>query len=233
MRELSTYEEVEQEYERLFPGSPFFRVWVPREKFLLGHSDGMGNLSFTREDGGLFGIAIGLDPYISPEWRRFSVETGSIERKGVNGLPEQSELVDAWDCYWAPTVTGGKLSGRRFSDAEINDFLKLHAPNSSVFPGNEEILHWIEVIEDGELMGVGALCRWQSGNVVISSVGTHINRRRQGIGRKVMERALSGGSHFGASFISLGVMHSNESAQRLYRALGFTLMHNFTYFERR
>jgi ribosomal protein S18 acetylase RimI-like enzyme len=228
MRELSTYEEVEQEYERLFPGSPFFRVWVPRERFVLGHSDGSGNLSFTREDGGLFGIAIGRDPYISPEWNRFSVET-----RGVKELPEAAELIDAWDCYWAPTVTGSELNERKFSDAAIQEFLELHAPNSSVFPGNDEILHWIEVIEDGGLAGVGALCRWQSGNVVISSVGTHSDRRRQGIGRKIMERALSGGSHFGASFISLGVMHSNESAQRLYRALGFTLMHNFTYFERR
>ena len=228
MRELNIYEEVEQEYERLFPGSPFFRVWVPRERFISGHSDGAGNLSFTREDGGLFGIAIGPDPYISPEWNRFSVET-----RGVNGLREPAELVDAWDCYWAPTVTGVSLNERKFSDSVIQEFLELHAPNSSVFPGDDEILHWIEVIEDGELVGVGALCRWQSGNVVISSVGTHIDRRRQGIGRQVMEGALSGGSHFGASFISLGVMHSNESAQRLYRALGFTLMHNFTYFERR
>jgi ribosomal protein S18 acetylase RimI-like enzyme len=233
MRELNIYEEVEQEYERLFPGSPFFRVWVPRERFISGHSDGAGNLSFTREDGGLFGIAIGPDPYISPEWNRFSVETIALEGRGVNGLPEPAELVDAWDCYWAPTVTGVSLNERKFSDSVIQEFLELHAPNSSVFPGDDEILHWIEVIEDGELVGVGALCRWQSGNVVISSVGTHIDRRRQGIGRQVMEGALSGGSHFGASFISLGVMHSNESAQRLYRALGFTLMHNFTYFERR
>lgn len=232
MRELSTYEEVEQEYEKLFPGSPFFRVWVPRERFISGHSDGAGNISFTREDGGLFGIAIGTEPYISPEWNRFSVETRGVNG-GVNGLPELAELVDAWDCYWAPTVTGVPLNERKFSDAAIQEFLELHAPNSSVFPGDDEILHWIEVIEGGELVGVGALCRWQSGNVVISSVGTHIDRRLQGIGRKVMEGALSGGSHFGASFISLGVMHSNESAQRLYRALGFTLMHNFTYFERR
>ena len=228
MRELNTFEEVEQEYEMLFPGSPFFRVWVPRERFVVGHSDGAGNLSFTREDSGLFGIAIGSEPYLAPEWNRFSVETG-----GVNDFPERAELVDAWDCYWAPTVTGLPLSERKFSDEAIGEFLELNAPNSSVFPGNDEILHWIEVIEDGELVGVGALCRWQSGNVVISSVGTHSERRRQGIGRTIMERALSGGSHFGASFISLGVIHSNESAQRLYRALGFTLMHNFTYFERR
>jgi ribosomal protein S18 acetylase RimI-like enzyme len=228
MRKLITYEEVEQEYERLFPGSPFFRVWVPRERFISGDSDGAGNLSFTREDGGLFGIAIGPNPYIAPEWNRFSVET-----RGVNELTENAELIDSWDCYWAPTVTGSELSERRVSDAEIQEFLELHAPNSSVFPGNDEILHWIEIIEDDELVGIGALCRWQSGNVVISSVGTHSDRRRQGIGRKIMEHALSGGSHFGASFISLGVMHSNENAQRLYRALGFTLMHNFTYFERR
>jgi ribosomal protein S18 acetylase RimI-like enzyme len=48
-----------------------------------------------------------------------------------------------------------------------------------------------------------------------------------------MEEALAAAPHFGANFISLGVMHGNESAQRLYQGLGFTLMHNFTYFERR
>jgi ribosomal protein S18 acetylase RimI-like enzyme len=228
MKKLDSFDLAEQEYQRLFPGSPFFQVWVPRELFESAHIDGAGNLSITRVDDGLFGLAIGPNPYIAPEWNRFSVES-----KGVTDLPAGAELVDAWDCYWAKTAPSGELSERKFSDEAIKDFLELHAPNSSVFPGDDEILHWIEVIEDGELVGVGALCRWQSGNVVISSVGTHIERRRQGIGRKVMEGALSGGSHFGASFISLGVMHSNESAQRLYRALGFTLMHNFTYFERR
>jgi ribosomal protein S18 acetylase RimI-like enzyme len=34
-------------------------------------------------------------------------------------------------------------------------------------------------------------------------------------------------------YLSLGVRHENESAQRLYASLGFRLMHNFTYCERR
>jgi ribosomal protein S18 acetylase RimI-like enzyme len=228
MKELLSFELAQQEYQRLFPGSPFFQVWIPQDLFQSAHIDGAGNISITRVDDGLFGIAIGPDPYIAPEWNRFSVES-----KGVEGVPAGAEYVDEWDCYWAPTTPGGELPARKFSDDVIKDFLELHAPHSSVFPGNDEILHWIEIAEDDEILGVGALCRWQSGRVVISSVGAHTERRREGIGRQIMEAALAAASHFGASFISLGVMHSNENAQRLYRALGFTLMHNFTYFERR
>lgn len=228
MKKTDSFDLAEQEYQRLFPDSPFFQVWIPRELFESAHFDGAGNISITRVDNGLFGVAIGSNPYIAPEWNRFSVES-----KGVRDVPSGAQYVDEWDCYWAKTSAGGALSQRKFSDDVIKDFLELHAPNSSVFPGNDEILYWIEIVEDGELLGVGALCRWQSGRVVISSVGTHTERRREGIGRKVMEEALAAAPHFGASFISLGVMHGNESAQRLYQGLGFTLMHNFTYFERR
>ena len=228
MNKTDSFELAEQEYQRLFPDSPFFQVWIPRELFESAHFDGAGNISITRIDNGLFGVAIGSNPYIAPEWNRFSVES-----KGVREVPSGAQYVDEWDCYWAKTSAGGALSQRKFSDDVVKDFLELHAPNSSVFPGNDEILYWIEIVEDGELLGVGALCRWQSGRVVISSVGTHTERRREGIGRKVMEEALAAAPHFGANFISLGVMHGNESAQRLYQGLGFTLMHNFTYFERR
>ncbi len=228
MNKTDSFDLAEQEYQRLFPDSPFFQVWIPRELFESAHIDGAGNISMTGVVNGLFGVAIGSNPYIAPEWNRFSVES-----KGVRDVPSGAQYVDEWDCYWAKTSAGGALSQRKFSDDVIKDFLELHAPNSSVFPGNDEILYWIEIVEDGELLGVGALCRWQSGRVVISSVGTHTERCREGIGRKVMEEALAAAPHFGASFISLGVMHGNESAQRLYQGLGFTLMHNFTYFERR
>jgi ribosomal protein S18 acetylase RimI-like enzyme len=69
--------------------------------------------------------------------------------------------------------------------------------------------------------------------VVISSVATRSDLRGRGLGKQLMEKSLIAGHQLGEKYLSLGVRHENESAQRLYRATGFTLMHNFTYCERR
>ena len=215
------------QYLELFPGSPFFDTWVPPSHFVSSEYDGE-NLSITRRDENLYGMAFGASPKISPEWNSFSMES-----RGLMALPVDAEKMDEWDCYWAPTTEAVALPERKKSDSEISSFLETHAPHSSVFPGNDEILSWIEIIEDGELVGTAALCRWQSGRVVVSSVATHSDRRGQGIGKKVMAASLAVAGGLGEEVLSLGVMHANESAHRLYQSMGFALMHNFTYCERR
>lgn len=214
-------------YQELFPGSPFFDVWVPQSHFLSAEFDDQ-NLSITRRDEKLYGMAFGTSPRISPDW-----ESCSIESRGISKLPVDFAREDEWDCYWAPTVAGKVVAGRTKSDEEITAFLESHAPNSSVFPGNDEILRWIEINDGEELVGVAALCRWQSGRVVVSSVATHSDRRGQGIGKKVMAESLTAAHQLGEEFLALGVMHANVSGHRLYQAMGFTLLHNFTYCERR
>lgn len=215
------------QYELLFPGSPFFDAWVPRSHFICADYEGE-NLSITRRDEKIYGMAFGPSPTIPEDWNGFSIES-----RGLLALPEDAEKMAEWDCYWAPTTEAAALPQRQKSDSEIASFLEVHAPNSSVFPGNDEILSWIEVIEDGELVGTAALCRWQSGRVVISSVATHSDRRGQGIGKKVMAASLAVARGLGEEVLCLGVMHTNESAHRLYQSMGFALMHNFTYCERR
>ena len=211
----------------LFPASPFFDAWVPVSNFISAEYDGV-NLSITRRDEKIYGMAFGPSPTIPADWDGFSIES-----RGLLTPPDGVEKMDEWDCYWAPTAESIDLPERQKSDSEIYAFLEAHAPNSSVFPGNDEILSWIEVIEDGELVGTAALCRWQSGRVVVSSVATHSDRRGQGIGKKVMAASLAVAGGLGEEVLSLGVMHTNESAHRLYQSMGFTLMHNFTYCERR
>jgi len=215
------------QYEKLFTESPFFDVWVPVSHFISAEYDG-GNLSITRRDEKIYGMAFGPSPKIPTDWDSFSIES-----RGLINLPVDVEKMDEWDCYWTRTAELIALPERQKSDSEIAAFLEVHAPNSSVFPGNDEILRWIEIIEEGELLGVAALCRWQSGRVVVSSVATHSDRRGQGIGKKVMAASLTAARELGEELLSLGVMHTNESAHRLYRSMGFTLMHNFTYCERR
>jgi ribosomal protein S18 acetylase RimI-like enzyme len=215
------------QFLELFPGSPFFDVWVPASHFVSADFDGE-NLSITRRDEKLYGMAFGTAPFISPDWDNFSIES-----RGLSQLPDGIVKEAEWDCYQAPTAAGIDVAERKMSDDAIAGFLKVHAPSSSVFPGNDEILQWIEIIEDGELLGTAALCRWQSGRVVVSSVATHGDRRGEGIGKKVMAASLSAAHKLGEAVLCLGVMHANQSAHRLYRSMGFTLMHNFTYCERR
>ncbi|CAN2180148.1 NAT_SF domain containing protein [Candidatus Nanopelagicaceae bacterium] len=215
-------------YASIHPDSPFFDTWVPEEKFLNAEFDEEGNFVISREDDGIYGLALGENPSIPAEWKNFSIES-----RGIQKLPAEFQAVVEWDCYWAPTIAGSFDAGKQSTDEEINKFLKSHAPDSSVYPGNDEILQWIQLHDNGELVAVAALCRWQSGRVVISSVATHSQHRGKGFGKTLMKNCLIAGAKLGEKYLSLGVRHENESAQRLYASMGFGLMHNFTYCERR
>ena len=222
------FKKAEAEYSRLYPGSPFFKTWVPQSHFISADIDEKGNFTTGREDNGIYGIAIGPSPVIPSDWKNFSLDS-----RAVDSLPDEFKAVVEWDCYWAPTAAGEDIAPAISSDAEIDAFLKTHAPDSSVFPGNDEILQWVEIIKDGKLAAVAALCRWESGRIVISSVATHTDLRGKGFGKELMHKTLMAGDQWGEKYLSLGVRHQNESAQRLYQGMGFTLMHNFTYCERR
>ena len=215
-------------YEVVHPQSPFFETWVPREKFLKADIDDAGNFLIVREDDGIYGIALGPSPVIPSDWKNFSMESC-----GIASLPDEYKAVVEWDCYWAPTFEGQAVAAATSSNPEIDAFLKAHAPDSSVFPGNDEIIQWVEVISEGTLAAVAALCRWESGRIVISSVATHSEMRGKGLGKQLMNKCLIAGHGLEEKYLCLGVRHENESAQRLYKGTGFRLMHNFTYCERR
>jgi ribosomal protein S18 acetylase RimI-like enzyme len=225
---LYSFDETSVEYARLNPDSPFFHTWIPKKGFIGARSNSNDNLSITRSGEKTYGFAFGERPIFDPQW-----ESCSVESKGLEFKPENFEVIDQWDCYWAPTIDGENIAERSSTDLEIEKFLQEHAPNSSVMPGNNEILQWLQIHREGELLAVAALCRWESGKVVISSVATHSGHRGEGIGKELMRRVLIAGGQLGEKYLSLGVMHENESAQSLYRSMGFTLMHNFTFCERR
>ncbi len=225
---IATFQEVRSAYKSAYPNSPFLDTWIPGEKFLSAEIDSDGNFVISREDEGIYGIALGPSPVVPANWKNFSIES-----QGIASLPEKFSVVAEWDCYWAPTVSGAAITPATSSDSEITDFLKTHAPDSSVFPGNGEILQWVEIRDAEKLVAIAALCRWQSGRVVISSVATHSDFRGKGFGKTLMKNCLIAGAELGEKYLSLGVRHQNESAQRLYASLGFRLMHNFTYCERR
>jgi len=184
----TSHKEAAKQYARLFPGSPFFDAWIPQSHFISAEFDDEGNFTTGREDKGIYGVALGTSPAIPREWDRFSLDS-----RATASLPDEFKVVDQWDCYWAPTIKGGVIQPRVSSDQEIDKFLKLHAPQSSVFPGNKEIIEWIEIQENNQLVAVAALCRWESGKVIISSVATHTDFRGLGFGKALTEKCLIAG----------------------------------------
>ena len=122
------------------------------------------------------------------------------------------------------------------ADAEIDSFLKQHAPKSSVFPGNKEIVEWVRVDRNiegkTELGGVAAICRWESGEYVVASVATHSEMRGEGIGAEVMRQALAVAQRYSIPILCLGVMSNNHSAMALYEKSGWQELFKFTFVER-
>jgi len=222
------FNEVRSAYYAHYSATPFFDTWIPESKFLSADFDNDGHFAISREDDGIYGLALGSSPKIPVNWNNFSMES-----RGVSVLPPEYKIVVEWDCYCAPTRSGDVEETPHSSEPVIESFLKTHAPDSSVFPGNKEILEWVEIHDQNQLVAIAALCRWQSGKVVISSVATHTDLRGRGYGKALMEKCLVIAGSLGEEAVSLGVRHTNESAQRLYAGTGFRLMHNFTYCERR
>jgi ribosomal protein S18 acetylase RimI-like enzyme len=224
----TSHQEAAQKYAQIFPGSPYFDAWIPKSHFINAEFDDAGNFTTCRKDNGIYGVALGINPVIPKDWDRFSIDS-----RAISSLPDEFKVVNEWDCYWASTFKGASIQPRVSTDQEIDTFLKLHAPSSSVFPGNKEILEWIEIQDNNQLVAVAALCRWESGKVIISSVATHSDFRGRGFGNALTIKCLNAGEKLGEKYLCLGVHHANESAQRLYKSTGFKLMHNFTYCEKK
>jgi hypothetical protein len=91
---MSDFEAAKREYEKFYPNSPFFETWIPREKFLGAEVDGKGSISISREDDGIYGIAIGPAPVIASGWKDFSIESCAID-----SLPEYFKAGVQWDCH--------------------------------------------------------------------------------------------------------------------------------------
>ena len=58
----------------------------------------------------------------------------------------------------------------------------------------------------------------------VNNIASHPDYRKIGIGQNLLEAAIDEGRMRGVSFVLLEVRASNESAQSLYRKLGFTFI---------
>jgi ribosomal-protein-alanine N-acetyltransferase len=80
---------------------------------------------------------------------------------------------------------------------------------------------WLLVGRDGEGLAAFALCRRAADEAELLLFAIRPDRRRQGIGRAMLENVLEAGRERGARRIFLEVRATNEAALSLYRSFGF------------
>ncbi|MEN9693044.1 MAG: hypothetical protein RLZZ330_688 [Actinomycetota bacterium] len=115
------------------------------------------------------------------------------------------------------------------ADSEIQRLLQLSAPDSSVWPGNPEILFWTVVRNsEKEIVGAAAGVKWQTGAYVVSSVSVAESARRHGIGSLVTLTTAQELFARGAETVNLGVRATNRGALAMYQAIGFDEQFDFT-----
>lgn len=201
---------------------------IPEDGFIKAVRNS-NSVSLTRMGDQLFGLGLGINPPIDPDWERFTVERKVDTSNYINAV----SLVDL-DIYSIETrqYAGLPISEEIQGDEEIAGFLKLNAPNSSVWPGNPEVLFWAgKRNQSEELIAVGAVTMWESGQKVISSVGTAKNERSKGHATKLVAEMVATANKLGFPRLGLAVRADNIAAKRSYEKVGFNLCGEFTIFE--
>lgn len=205
-----------------------FTTYAPAHRFIAA-SLTPNSLSFSvkDEDGSTFAMALGENPEIL-DCNRLATS------RGVTVDIDLFEYRADWDFYAIDTDRFLALQEAVKSQSfnEITDFLKAHAPNSSVWPGNEEILFWGEIRDQGILVAAGALVKWRTGQVMFASIATHTDFRGRGHAQILVQQMLSSAAQQGISHVGLGVFAGNIAAKRAYEKVGFDLIGEFTTYQK-
>jgi ribosomal protein S18 acetylase RimI-like enzyme len=207
----------------------FVDTWFPAEKFLYGLRNGAG-FSLTRIDDPNFTVAFGTAPPVTAE----NLEI-SMELQGLASIKYPYQVEAYWEQHSIEIEMERTLVIGDFGMAtheEIRHFLDINAPEASVKPGNQEIQRWVVMREADQIVGVAALCLWESGKYVVASVATDKRKRGLGIGERVMQQVLFEAKEIGVKELSLGVLSENLSAIRLYQKIGFRREHQFAHIKR-
>ena len=201
-----------------------FTTYAPEQRFITAHV-GDDNLSFsvTDEDGSIFAMALGEDPVILPCDRISATLNVKVD------LKKYVHRVN-WDFYSIDTDSfiSGKQAEICTDESEITELLKGHARKSSVWPGDDEVIFWGGKRIDGQLVSVGALVQWRTGQVMFASIATHTDYRGKGLAQELVREMLTSIAVQGISHVGLGVFAENASAKRAYEKVGFNLINEFS-----
>jgi hypothetical protein len=185
--------------ELLGPGSPVAFFLAPAR--FVSATRTRDSLSITLGDDESFGMALGPAPLINPRWGRFFVGEQSTAQ-----LPDHCRAVDRWNFYSLDTSAWiGGARARIVSEDDVFELLRNDAPDSSIWPGNPEIVHWYAIRDaNASLASLGALVQQLTGAIVTAA------------------------QEMGIQWLGLGVSSENSAAQHVYEKTGFLLRARFT-----
>lgn len=187
------------------------------------------SLAITLLGDGVFGLGLGANPPRRPDWTRCMLDN-------AHGVTRVNELHahDHWDFYSidaSRTLTDGDVIVLDDDDL-ITEILHVHANDSSVWPGRDDIVSWYGLRDaDDDLVSLGALVRWESGYHVLASVVTISEHRGQGFAQELVQGIIARARELEITWLGLGVSHTNVAAQRVYAKAGFKLRAEFTTYE--
>jgi RimJ/RimL family protein N-acetyltransferase len=205
-----------------------FSTYAPAHKFIEAVVKPEGfSFSVNDEDGSRFSMALGSDPVV--------LDGDEIATsRGLQMDSQRYKTQVSWDLYSIDTESFQTFEPAIESSdySEIDNFLKTHARKSSVWPGNEEVLFWGEIRDQGLLVATGALVQWRTGQVMFASIATHSDYRSKGLAQKLVSQMLGNASRSGITRVGLGVFAENAAAKRAYEKVGFALIGEFTSYQK-
>ena len=205
-----------------------FSTYAPAHKFIEAVVKPEGfSFSVNDEDGSRFSMALGSDPVV--------LDGDEIATsRGLQMDSQRYKTQVSWYLYSIDTESFQTFEPAIESSdySEIDNFLKTHARKSSVWPGNEEVLFWGEIRDQGLLVATGALVQWRTGQVMFASIATHSDYRSKGLAQKLVSQMLGNASRSGITRVGLGVFAENAAAKRAYEKVGFALIGEFTSYQK-
>jgi RimJ/RimL family protein N-acetyltransferase len=205
-----------------------FSTYAPAHKFIEAVVKPEGfSFSVNDEDGSRFSMALGSNPVV--------LDGDEIATsRGLQMDSQRYKTQVSWDLYSIDTESFQTFEPAIESSdySEIDNFLKTHARKSSVWPGNEEVLFWGEIRDQGLLVATGALVQWRTGQVMFASIATHSDYRSKGLAQKLVSQMLGNASRSGITRVGLGVFAENAAAKRAYEKVGFALIGEFTSYQK-
>jgi ribosomal protein S18 acetylase RimI-like enzyme len=210
----------------------FFTFWIPRERFIrASRSADKKSMSATRVDReNIFGIAVGTEHEISDDWTHFSIDQKADQSK-INTSKFKGD--GSWRSYAIETKLQAHSSPALTinNNEEIDTFLAANFPDSSVKAGDEEIVMWGGLRdENGKLIALGGLVKWESQQIAAVSIGVDKDLRGQGLGQKIAQALVKSVFDLDYPIMCLGVQEGNIPAIKAYESTGFKLIAAFNHY---
>jgi len=149
----------------------------------------------------------------------------------ARAIPAQWPLAEVRQWHWMLTTSPPQPSVADVvaieDPDEVTALLDVVAPDSHARPGTPGIVAWLGIRDAGRLVAVGAALQQPDGTGHVRGVAVAEAHRGRGLGRE-LSRALTLRAMRESGVCSLGVYVDNEPALRIYRGLGYDVVHTFT-----